>query len=69
MIISNTYTAAQKFSIRKICNVFLRESLLLKVGMCNSDRVLEYLAVTTMIDHKNDDRKKKKTIFSKQHFV
>ncbi len=26
------------------------------VGMCNSDRELEYLAVTVMIDHENDDR-------------
>ncbi len=25
------------------------------VGMCNSDRVLEYSAVTAMIDHENDD--------------
>ncbi len=29
------------------------------VGMCNSDRVLEYSAVTAMIDHENDDREKK----------
>ncbi len=28
--------------------------------MCNSDRVLEYSAVTVMIDHENDDRGKKK---------
>ncbi len=28
------------------------------LGMCNSDRVLEYSAVTAMIDHENDDREK-----------
>ncbi len=28
--------------------------------MCNSDRVLEYSAVTAMIDHENDDREKNK---------
>ncbi len=30
--------------------------------MCNSNQVLEYLAVTAMIDHENDDREKKKLI-------
>jgi len=30
-----------------------------KLGMCNSDQVLEYLAVTAMIDHENDRGKKK----------
>ncbi len=30
------------------------------LGMCNSDRVLEYSAVTAMIDHENDDHEKKK---------
>ncbi len=29
------------------------------VGMCNSDRVLKYWALTAMIDHENDDREKK----------
>ncbi len=29
-----------------------------KLGMCNSDRVLEYSAVTVMIDHENDDHGK-----------
>ncbi len=28
----------------------------LLLGMCNSDRVLEYSAVTAMVDHENDDR-------------
>ncbi len=27
-----------------------------KVGMCNSDQVIECSAVTAMIDHENDDR-------------
>ncbi len=30
----------------------------LGIGMCNSDRVLKYLAVTAMIDHENDDLEK-----------
>ncbi len=27
-----------------------------QLGMCNCDRVLDYPAVTAMIDHENDDR-------------
>ncbi len=30
--------------------------------MCSSDRVLEYSAVTVMIDHENDDRGEKNLI-------
>ncbi len=35
-------------------------NLLFQIGMCNSDQVLKYSAVTVMIDHENNDRGKKK---------
>ncbi len=36
--------------------------------MCNSDRLLEYSAVTAMIDHENDDRGGKNSDWIKLHF-
>ncbi len=33
-----------------------------ELGMCNSDWVLKYSAMTAIIDHENDDREKKKNL-------
>ncbi len=38
------------------------------LGMCNSDRLLEYSAVTVMIDHENDDRGEINSDWLKPHF-
>ncbi len=40
------------------CYPNYKSKLLYPLEMCNSDRVLEYSAVTAMIDHENDDRRK-----------
>ncbi len=54
------------------CNMgkklFSKNNLLSNIGMCNSDRLLDYLAVTAMIDHENDDRGEKLFRLLKQHF-
>ncbi len=43
-------------SFRNNYNILITDVVLFVIGMCNNDRVLEFSAVTAMIDYENDDR-------------